>query len=169
MTRKIYSAVMAGAAVLAATAGATSANAATASSPARARVVSAITLTHDSARPLDFGAIVPTAAAGSVTIDDASNSRTACTSAACSGAVSSSLFNITTGTAGEIIVVNADASVTLTSGLNTMTASLVESASTVTLNSSGAGSFTVGGTLSVGASQAQGTYTGNFNVTADYQ
>ncbi|MDP3783056.1 MAG: DUF4402 domain-containing protein [Sphingopyxis sp.] len=38
----------------------------------------------------------------------------------------------------------------------------------MTLGATG-GSFQVGGTLSVGANQAAGDYTGTFNVTADYQ
>ena len=169
MTRKIYSAVLAGAAVFAATAGATSASAATATSPARARVLSAITLTN--ARQLDFGAVVTDPAnPGTVTISPG-GLRTGCTGGTmtCSGTVSSSLFNITTGGAGEIVSVDADATVSLTGPGPAMTASLVESASTVTLNASGEGSFTVGGTLNVGANQTQGVYTGTFSVTANYQ
>ncbi len=57
----------------------------------------------------------------------------------------------------------------LTSGANSMTATLVESAATATLDGTGAATFTVGGTLSVAASQAEGVYLGTFNVTADYQ
>ena len=59
-------------------------------------------------------------------------------------------------------------SVTLTGSLSgTMTSTLTYSAATVTLGATG-GSFQVGGTLSVGANQAAGDYTGTFNVTANY-
>ena len=57
---------------------------------------------------------------------------------------------------------------TLTSGSNSMSASLTYSAPSVVLAAS-AGAFTVGGTLNVGASQAAGDYSGTFNVTANYQ
>ena len=38
----------------------------------------------------------------------------------------------------------------------------------ITLGATG-GSFQIGGTLSVGANQASGDYSGTFNVTANYQ
>jgi len=167
MTSKIYSAVLAGTAVLAATLSATGAEAATASATARARVLRALTLTNDN-RPLDFGAVVAVATPGTVTIDSA-GTRSACTGGiSCSGSVSAALFDLT-GTATEVVTIDAAASVTLTSGLNTMSATLSESTTSTTLDATGAGSFAVGGTLTVAANQAEGVYTGTFNVTANYQ
>jgi hypothetical protein len=49
-----------------------------------------------------------------------------------------------------------------------MTASLSASATTATLVAN-AGSFSVGGTLSVGANQVDGDYVGTFTATVDYQ
>ncbi len=166
MTSKIYSAILAGTAVLAVTLGATSAQAASDTAEARARVLRALTLTNNT--PLDFGAVVAAAGAGTVQIS-ALGARTCGGSLTCSGTVSAAEFDVTGGTSGEIVSINADPSVSLISGLNNMTATLVESAPTVTLDGTGAASFTVGGTLTVAASQAEGVYVGTFNVTADYQ
>jgi hypothetical protein len=166
MTSKLYSVVLAGTAVLAVTLGATGANAATASSPARARILSALTLTNT--RGLDFGAIVASATADDVVISPA-GTRTCGTNITCSGTVSSASFNVTTGTATEFVTIDAVPTVSLSNGTVTMTADLLESSATVQLDAAGAASFTVGGTLHVGVNQAQGTYTGNFNVTANYQ
>ncbi|MEP6104101.1 DUF4402 domain-containing protein [Parasphingorhabdus sp.] len=44
---------------------------------------------------------------------------------------------------------------------------MTPSASTITLD--GTDGFTVGGTLSVGANQADGAYVGTFGVTVNYQ
>ncbi|HEY0447354.1 MAG TPA: DUF4402 domain-containing protein [Allosphingosinicella sp.] len=166
MTSKISTAVLAGTAVLAVTLGSTSAQAATASATARARVLRALTLANNN-RPLEFGAVVATGSAGNVVIS-AAGTRTCDTTISCSGTVSAAQFDLT-GTASEVVVIDAAASVTLTSGTNSMTASLQESAATVTLSGTGTGAFSVGGTLAVAANQAEGVYTGTFNVTADYQ
>lgn len=167
MTSKILSAIMAGTTVLALTFGATAAQAAQTSATARARVLRALTIQNNN-RPLDFGAIVAAATPGTVTISTA-GARTACAGGiSCSSTVSAAQFDIT-GTATEVVTIDADASVNLVSGANNMTATLVESALTATLDATGAAAFSVGGTLSVGANQAEGVYTGTFNVTANYQ
>ena len=68
-----------------------------------------------------------------------------------------------------MVVVGGDSNVTLNGSLGgTMSSTLTYSAPTVTLGATG-GSFQVGGTLSVGANQAAGDYSGTFNVTANYQ
>ncbi len=77
-------------------------------------------------------------------------------------------FDIT-GTNGAVVVVGGDANVTLNGSLGgTMNSTLSYSATNVTLGATG-GSFQVGGTLSVGANQTAGDYSGTFNVTANYQ
>lgn len=167
MTSKISSAVLAGTAVLAVTFGSTAAQAATASATARARVLRALTIQNNN-RPLEFGAVVAVATPGTVTIDTAGTRSSCLGGISCSGAVSAALFDIT-GTATEVVTIDADASVTLTSGANSMSATLTESAATATLSATGAAAFSVGGTLSVAANQAEGVYTGTFNVVANYQ
>lgn len=166
MTSKMTSAALAATAVLAATLGSTSAHAATASAEARARVLRALTLANNN-RPLNFGAVVSTASAGNVTISPG-GVRTCDATISCSGTVAAAQFDLT-GTASEFVTIDADASVTLTSGANSMSATLLESATTTQLDGTGAAAFSVGGTLSVAANQAEGVYTGTFNVTANYQ
>jgi Mat/Ecp fimbriae major subunit len=167
MTSKIYSAALAATAVLAAALVPAAAQAATDSAEARARVLAALTLANTSA--LEFGAVVASGVAGSVQIA-VGGGRTCGGGITCSGTVSAAGFDVTGGTAGENVTINADPSVTLNGpGGATMTASLVESAAVVQLDATGEATFTVGGTLTVGANQAQGNYVGNFDVTADYQ
>ena len=73
------------------------------------------------------------------------------------------------GTDGAVVLVGGDPSVTLNGSLGgTMTSSLTYSVPNITLGATG-GNFQVGGTLSVGANQTAGDYSGTFNVTANYQ
>lgn len=166
MTSKMTSAVMAATAMLAATLGSTGAQAATANAEARARVLRALTLANNN-RPLNFGAVVSTASAGDITISPG-GIRSCDATISCSGTVAAAQFDLT-GTATEVVTIDAQPSVTLTSGANSMSATLLESAATATLDATGAAAFSVGGTLTVAANQAEGVYTGNFTVTANYQ
>ena len=87
----------------------------------------------------------------------------------CTGTVSAANFNIT-GTVASVVTISSPATTTLTSGANTMSVSLVRSASTLTLAAGAVnGAFTVGGSLGLAANQADGAYTGTFSVTVDYQ
>lgn len=168
MTKKFQAAALAGTLVLAF--GTTVANAApfTASAQARAKVLKQISVTKTA--DLNFGTIVVGAAAGTVAI--AADGSRACDAAlTCSGTVSSAAFDIS-GSKKEVVTITSDALVTLVNAddaTQTMTASLARSANSATLTNAGAASFNVGGTLSVAASQLDGNYTGNFNVTVDYQ
>ena len=140
---------------------------ATASATARARILKQITVTNTS--DLDFGTIVAGTAASTVAVS-AAGVRTCGAGLTCTGTVSSANFNIT-GTTGAIVTVTGDNSVTLANGTGgTMTAALTRSASTLTLVAGAVnGTVQVSGTLSLAASQADGAYTGTFNVTVDYQ
>lgn len=152
--------------ILAAALASTSANAATANADATATILEQVTVTKSS--DLDFGTIVVGATGGTVDISTA-GARTCGAALVCSGAVTAAAFDIT-GTSGEVVDVTVDASVTLNSGGNSMTAALTSSDASITLDGTAANdAFTVGGLLTVGASQAAGDYTGNFDVTVDYQ
>jgi hypothetical protein len=166
MTKKLYTAVAAGTALVAVTMGASSANAATATATARANIVAALTFTNVS--NLEYGTIVPGAAAADVTVNPASG-RVCGAGLTCSGTPAAASFTIN-GTAGETVsIAPVVATTTLTSGANSMTMDTVTvSAASATLNGSGQAVFTAGGTLHVGASQAAGVYTGNFNVNVNY-
>lgn len=144
--------------------GATAASAATATATARAKILRQITLTNTS--DLQFGTIVTSAAASTVAISSA-GARTCGAGLVCSGTTTAADFTIG-GTTGQVVTISVPASVSLTSGGNTMTASLAANAATTTLVAN-AGAFSVGGTLSVGANQADGDYTGTFTATVDYQ
>ncbi|MDQ4418995.1 DUF4402 domain-containing protein [Sphingobium sp. DEHP117] len=141
------------------------ANAAQGTASATATILSPITVTKTA--DLAFGKIIAGASSGTVTIS-AAGSLTCAAALTCSGTTAAAAFDVS-GSSSEIVTITPDSSVTLTSGANSMSASLNASAATLTLNGSGAGSFTVGGVLTVGASQAAGSYSGNFNVTVNYQ
>ena len=144
--------------------GATSAQAATASATAKAKILRQVTVTNSS--DLQFGTIVTGASAATVAID-AAGARTCGAGLVCSGTSAAAAFAVG-GTTGQIVTVSVPATVSLTSGANSMSAALTASASSLTLVAN-AGSFSVGGTLSVGANQADGDYAGVFSATVNYQ
>ncbi|UVO55174.1 DUF4402 domain-containing protein [Sphingomonas sp. SUN039] len=139
------------------------ANAATASATARASILKQITVTKTS--DLDYATIVTGAAASTVIVTPA-GARTCGVGLTCTGTATAAAFTVV-GTVGSVATVSVPATVTLTSGANTMTSTLVSSTALITLAASN--SFNVGGTLAVGASQADGVYTGSFTATVDYQ
>ena len=72
------------------------------------------------------------------------------------------------GLTGATYAVTLPTSITITDGgTNSMTVNGFESNSTYTLTG-GSDTFKVGATLNVGANQVAGAYTGNFNVTVNY-
>ena len=153
-----------GAAIAAFAMNASAAHAAQATATAKAKILAPLTITNNS--DLDFATIVSGAAASTVTVTPA-GAPTCGSGLTCIGTVSAAGFTLG-GTSGASVGISGPATVTLTSGSNNMTAALTYSATSVTL-SSGAGTFSVGGTLNVGANQAAGNYSGTFNVTANYQ
>lgn len=164
MKKYVLKAVIAGSLVASFGLGATSAQAAVASATAKAKILRQVTLANTS--DLQFGTIVSTTAASTVVVST-SGARTCGTGLVCSGASTAAGFDVT-GSNNQIITITVPANVTLSSGANTMLASLAASNATLTLTGN-AGSFSVGGTLAVGANQVDGDYSGSFNVTADYQ
>ncbi len=162
MTNRFMKAALAGT-VFAAAFASTGAQAATATATAKAQILKQITVTKTA--DLDFATIITGAAASSVIVSPA-GVKTCGAGLVCTGTVAAAAFGIV-GTTGSVVTLAADPSVTLNSGANSMTATLLTSAATRTLT--GTDSFTVGGTLAVGASQADGAYTGTFTVTVNYQ
>lgn len=163
MLRAAAGALIAAAAL---SAGAAQAAPATASGTARAAVLKQITVTNTS--DLDFGTVVAGASAASLDVSTA-GARTCGAGMTCTGTVSAANFNIT-GTVAAVVTISGDNSVSLSNGTDTMSASLTRSATTLTLAAGAVnGAFTVGGSLGVAANQADGAYTGTFNVSVDYQ
>jgi len=162
---KFVKAALASSVLAASVMGAGAAQAATASADATANILEQVTVTSDGS-DLAFGTIVTGTAASTVAVDSA-GAVTCGAGLVCSGTTTAAGFDVT-GTTGETVDVSADASVTLTNpGGDTMSATLSPSVASIVLD--GTDAFSVGGTLSVGASQADGLYEGTFDVTVDYQ
>ncbi len=144
----------------------TGANAATQTATAEVDILAAVQLAQNDG--LDLGVVASSAAAGTVTLPTASNTRTCSAGVTCVGTALRGRFTVSGATSGYVVGVTVPASTTLSSGANSMTLTLNPSITSFT--STGAAEvFYVGGTLAVGANQAAGTYTGTYNVSADYQ
>ncbi|MBX9815922.1 MAG: hypothetical protein A4S12_09470 [Proteobacteria bacterium SG_bin5] len=157
--------VMLGLAGLASFGVAAPAAAQTATGDVTVRILQAITVSKTA--DLNFGRVVAGTAAGSVVVGE-DGARTCPAALRCLGTSTGAAFAVT-GTAGETVAVSIDTpSIQLTSGSNKMTVALVTQTKTMTL-ATGPNAFRVGGTLSVGAAQAAGTYTGQFTVSVNYQ
>ncbi|HTF30828.1 MAG TPA: DUF4402 domain-containing protein [Flavitalea sp.] len=162
------------------------AQSANATANASAQIVSAISI--GSTRNLHFGSISPGASGGTVQVAATLLSARTLFGAnltATAGAVTSAIFTVTGDGAATYAITRvpvAATSLVLTSGLNTMNALLVVSTAagagveTPTGTISGATGtdgtqiIYVGGTLTVGASQAAGLYTnpGGISLTVNY-
>lgn len=164
MKNNMLKAVIAGSLVASFAMGSSAAQAATASATAKAKILRQVTVTNTT--DLQFGTIVSGTAASTVVISTA-GARTCGTGLFCSSTFSAAGFNVT-GTSGQVVTVTIPTSVTLQSGTNSMTADLASSDATLTL-ANNAGSFSVGGTLNVGANQSDGDYEGTFNAVVNYQ
>jgi Mat/Ecp fimbriae major subunit len=140
------------------------ANAETATASSKAKVFSNVTVTNSS--DLNFGTIV-TAASPSVVDISTTGARTCGAGLSCLGATSAADFTIG-GSSGQVTTISVSNSVTITSGTDTMLALLNPTSALVTLVSN-SGAFSIGGTLLVGGAQAEGTYTGSFTATVNYQ
>jgi len=150
---------------------------------AGAVLIKAMTLTQTA--PLHFGSIVLTSAAGgTVELPSSSVTRVFTGGVATSAATpvaTNAAYNVT-GTINETYAITLPTTTTLThttlsSGVYQMDVTLMKvrftntpgvDAITSTLDASGNDSFTLGGTLTVKASQLGGIYAGTFNVTVDY-
>jgi Mat/Ecp fimbriae major subunit len=153
--------------VFAAAFGSNAAQAATASASATAKVLTQVTVTKTA--DLDFGTIAIGTGGGSVLVGYSDN-RTCNPGLVCSAAVTTGKFNIA-GAATQNVGISVDPTVTLNrvGGGASMTATLTANNSTLALSGAGAGTFAVGGELTVSGTQSSGDYSGTFNVTVNYQ
>ncbi|MEM1133479.1 MAG: DUF4402 domain-containing protein [Pseudomonadota bacterium] len=165
MNKTFFKAMAVSAAAMAAMTS-TAAHADTAEATATAEILQQVTVESDGSA-LNFGTIVVGDTGGDVVIS-AAGALSACdANLVCSGTVSAAGFDVT-GTTGETVDITVDSNVTLTNNDgDTMIAALAGSDATLVL--AGGDSFAVGGTLTVGDSQADGQYSGTFEVTVDYQ
>lgn len=154
-----------GAAIAALAMNASAAHAASATGTATAKILRQITLTKTS--DLQYATIISGATASTVAVSTAGG-VTCGAGLTCTGTTTAGSFSVQ-GTNGAVVLVGGDSSVTLNGSLGgTMSSTLTYSSPNITLGTTG-GNFQVGGTLSVGANQASGDYSGTFNVTANYQ
>ena len=152
------------------------ASAATEPGSATAAVVTAITVAET--RAMNFGAFTP-GAGGPVVLANTAGATPDVSGGAVtmlgSGAAASGEFTITNATPGTVVTISISSAVTqLSNGVQTMdftpnTAPSVGSPYTIVTQT--ADTFYVGGTLTVGATQAEGVYTNAsaYTVTVDYQ
>lgn len=144
----------------------TGAHAATQTATAEVDIIAAVQLAQNDG--LDFGVVASSAAAGTVSLPTTSNTRTCSASVTCVGTAMRGRFTVSNAATGYTVAITVPASTTLTSGGNSMNLTLAPSMASF-VSTGAAQEFFVGGTLSVGANQAAGTYTGTYNVSADYQ
>jgi D-serine deaminase-like pyridoxal phosphate-dependent protein len=152
--------------VAAAAMASTGAQAATQTASAEVDIVAAVQLAQNDG--LDFGVVASSGTAGTVVLPTASNTRVCSAGVTCVGTALRGRFTVSGATTGYVVAINVPATTTLASGGNNMVLTLAPSMTSFT--SAGAPQiFFVGGSLAVGANQAAGTYTGSYNVSADYQ
>ena len=144
---------------------------ATATADARGTVLQPLTLTR--IQHLDFGTVLSSAAAGTVSVDATSGARsvTGGVTAIATGPGTRGLFD-GAGTVGQTVQLSLASPTLLVSGANVISVSSmgVDSAGlTRTVNAAGTFQVGVGGTFAISANQPNGLYTANFTLTAQYQ
>jgi hypothetical protein len=148
------------------------AQAATQSSTIRTTLRKPVTITW--LRDLDFGRIAATGTAGTVTVDPDSGARTVSGgSVLLGGSPQTAKFRVVATPATLVLITrNALPVLTRASGGATMPMTLITmngAVNPVTTPASGTFDVDIGGALSVGANQADGAYSGTFQINADYQ
>lgn len=130
--------------------------------------------------PLDFGSIIPAAAAGTVSINAQTGARTQTVVTPVGAPFSRARF-VAAGTPFRVVTLSLTPSptITISNGASTMTINQLRVSANGgtpqpfgpnhTLNAIGVINFDIGGRLNVGANQAVGTYTGTFTLTMNYQ
>jgi hypothetical protein len=153
--------------------GSAPAEAAPASAQANSKAIVLVPLRLTKVQDLDFGAVVTSAAAGSVTVDPSSGAATPSGGVTLVGTTSSAAQFYFAGTANQQVNFSITSSlpILLSDGagntlpltaLNLSTATATVDPTTLTVQ------VGVGGTIGVNANQMDGLYTGQFDVTANY-
>ncbi|MAM18222.1 MAG: DUF4402 domain-containing protein [Christiangramia sp.] len=135
------------------------------SATVNAEIVEPISIT--SSGTLDFGEIAQDASAGDVTLT-ATNSVSYTNSNMEVAGTTTTVPTFSVSVPSGLTYAVSIPDVTLTSGTNNMTLTDFTTSLPASTGAS-ATSFTVGGTLKVGATQATGSYTGDVKVTVSYE
>ena len=152
---------------------ASTANAATSdTADVTAEILTALSVAVDPAdNTLDFGQIAPGASAATIVVAPDGTMTGGCpTQVICAGSTNAPSFDVVGNPNALVYVTFTTASETLSNGTASMTVDTftTDGGGQLTLDGSGDGSFTVGGSLAVAASQAAGVYTGTLEVNVAY-
>lgn len=158
--------VFAAIALVPGTALASSANSFTRTGTVTAQAVQPVVLTHWAGYTLRFGRFT-VGTAGTVTVAPSGSGSTGGGAAFVAGSTTSADRLIVSGESNRQVSITTGPG-TVTAGANAMTFTTTPSVASGYIPWTGSGYFTVGGTLSVSAGQAPGTYTGSFPVTVAY-
>ena len=147
---------------------ASSASAATDTADATAEILAALTVTVDSANNLDvldFGTIAESGSGGTITLAPGAAAPGPCGGGLiCAGPWTTPNFDVQGQIGANVNISLTNASINLSGPGVDMPVALTLSDVSIALNGTGAGDFDVGGTLTVGANQAVGTYTNNTDL-----
>lgn len=147
--------------------GASGAMAVDATGTASAVIASAITISETS--QMSFGTVAASATqAGSVVLSAAGSASDSNITRLSGATPAAGTFTVNGANSATYAVTLPSSAVTLTSGANTMSVNSFTTNATGTLSSGGSEVFGVGATLSIGANQASGSYTGSYTVTVNY-
>lgn len=148
--------------------GAGRAVAATVTVKATVKTVKPLTLT--SKQDLDFGQVILTSVSGPTSVSLSQTGVLTCgVGLTCAGAVRPAIYNIT-GSNNQIVRIFSLPS-TLTNGSGGSIAFTPNAPASVTLTSSGipGNDFNVGGSIAITPATVEGLYSGNVEITVDYQ
>lgn len=166
MTNLVRLAALAAAATIAATPAVAQVVPSNGPAQARATIVKPLTLSR--VEHLDFGSIVVWGD-GTVSMDQAGSLSCTAATLVCAATGTPAEFQVT-GSNNRVVQVNA-ADTTITNGTDTLNFT-IDAPATVTLPNSGVGNgtnFTVGGSIDVFETTSAGLYTGDMDVTVQYQ
>ena len=148
------------------TAFAASGNTSTANGTATALVVAPIVLTHTSGAVLNFGKFTVGAGGTVVVTPTGAGSTTSDVGFVPGSTTSADSFSIVGDPNRSYSITTTGGNVS--NGSKSMSFSTLASATSGTLGSTGSGSFTVGGTLTVTGTETAGAYTGTYSATVTY-
>lgn len=142
--------------------------AATQQADATVQVLAAVQLSAVS--DLDFGVVAASAAGGTVSLGASASAVPVGTGVIAISGGSAASFQVTQATNGEVIDLTVGNPAPLTGpGANIALSGLTLSNNSITFSSTSLQTIYVGGTISLNPNQVAGTYTGSFDVTAEYQ
>ena len=164
--KKIVLAAAMTSAVIAVPAAAAPGDTANTSGVANAEIVAPIAIVHDTGAALDFGIMTAGGGGTVVVLTDGSGTATGEVVLVSGSANAADSFTVTGDANRSFDIVTTGGSVSNGTG-GTMNFS-TDADATGTLDATGETTFDVGGTLTVGANQAAGSYTGSYTATVTY-